>query len=104
MNLKMIKLNNLQYNANRDPAVYRRPVNTDFRLQALLGGSGQAKAKFVVDGHALCEETISLPGAFDCHFRFESAGTRLGELIIENNGSNVKHPIRVDVLEHAPIG
>ena len=34
--VKVVKLNNLQYNANRDPEVYRRCIKEPFRLQALL--------------------------------------------------------------------
>jgi hypothetical protein len=105
MNLvKLLKLNNLQYNANRDPAFYRRPVNEEFRLQVMLGGSGEAKARFSVEGQALCEETIALPGTFDCRFRFATAGTRVAVLAIESASGAYRDNIRIDVLEHAPIG
>jgi hypothetical protein len=102
--VKMIKLNNLQYNANRDPAFYRRPVNEEFRLQALLNGTGQAKARFAVGDGVLCESTIQLPGSFDCRFSYDTAGTRLGVLTIDAAGGEFRETIRIDVLEHAPIG
>lgn len=105
MNLvKLLKLNNLQYNANRDPAFYRRPVNEEFRLQVMLNGSGEAKARFSVGGNALCEDTVTLPGTFDCRFRFDTAGTRVGVLAIDGATGAYHDTIRIDVLEHAPIG
>ncbi len=105
MNLvKLLKLNNLQYNANRDPAFYRRSINEEFRLQVMLSGSGEAKARFSVGGNALCEDTVTLPGTFDCRFRFDTAGTRVGVLAIDGAAGAFHDTIRIDVLEHAPIG
>ena len=76
----MIKLNNLQYHPNRDPEFYRRTPGKEFRLQVFLGGSGNAQARFESDGETLCESKVSLPGAFDCRFRFDSPGTRIATL------------------------
>jgi hypothetical protein len=102
--VKLIKLNNLQYNANRDPAFYRRPVNEEFRLQAMLNGSGEAKAMFTVEGETLCESTIDLPGTFDCKFSYDTAGTRIGVLTIDGAAEQFRETVRIDVLKHAPIG
>lgn len=102
--VKLIKLNNLQYNPNRDPQVYRRAVNSDFRLQALLNGNGSATAKFVVDGETKCEGSVSLPGTFECKFAYPTSGTRIGTLTIEGNGESVNKDIRIDVDEHDWIG
>lgn len=102
--VKLVKLNNLQYNTNRDPEVYRRSVNEPFRLQALLDGSGAAKARFEVDGEAVCEKSIALPGTFDCSVRFPSAGIRLGTLVVEGGGETVTLNLRLDVMEHAWVG
>lgn len=102
--VKLIKLNNLQYNANRDPAFYRRPVNEAFRLQAMLNGTGQAKARFTVGSETLCESTITLPGTFDCSFSYGTAGTRVGVLTIDGPAEQYRSNIRIDVLEHAPVG
>lgn len=102
--VKLVKLNNLQYNPNRDPAFYRRAVQEEFRLQALLAGSGQAKATFTVGDQILCQSTVPLPGTFDCKFSYDSAGTRLGTLNIDSGSEQFKQAIRIDVLEHAPIG
>jgi hypothetical protein len=102
--LKMIKLNNLQYNPNRDPQVYRRSVNKDFRLQALLNGSGTASAKLEVDGKVVCDGSVNLPGTFECKFSYDTAGTRIGTLTIEGNGESVNEELRFDVMEHDWIG
>lgn len=102
--VKLVKLNNLQYNVNRDPNAYRRSVNKDFRLQALLDGTGTAKGVFTIDGEKKCESTVTLPGTFECKFKFPKAGTRMGELTIEGNGQTYTQNIRIDVTEHDWIG
>ena len=102
--VKLIKLNNLQYNANRDPQFYRRLPEEEFRIQALLGGSGTARGSFVVDGKPLCESDVRLPGSFDCRVRFDSPGVRVGTLTIEANGETFRQDLRLDVLERPWIG
>lgn len=102
--VKVVKLNNLQYNANRDPEVYRRCIKEPFRLQALLDGAGTAKARFEVDGKTICEKSVSLPGTFDCEVSFDSAGIRLGMLTVDGNGESHAQNLRLDVLDHAWIG
>ncbi|OOG23815.1 hypothetical protein B1C78_09785 [Thioalkalivibrio denitrificans] len=102
--VKLIKLNNLQYNVNRDPEAYRRPVNEEFRLQVLLNGSGTAKARFVGEGETLGETNVNLPGTFECRFSYDTPGTRVGTLIIEGNDQTFRQDIRIDVTEHAWVG
>lgn len=102
--VKLVKLNNLQYNVNRDPNVYRRPVNKDFRLQALLDGRGTAKCLFTVNGETKGETTVNLPGTFECTFNYPKAGSYVGKLSIEGNGETYHQDIRIDVVEHAWIG
>ena len=102
--LKLVKLNNLQYNPNRDPNVYRRSVNKEFRLQAILDGTGSAKGIFLIDGKPRCESAINLPGTFECKFKFPKAGTHVGELVIEGNGETYHQNIRIDVTEYDWIG
>lgn len=102
--VKLVKLNNLQYNANRDPNVYRRPVNQAFRLQALLGGQGSAKCSFTVDGESKCDATVNLPGTFECKFSYKTPGSYVGKLSIEGSGETYSQDIRIDVVEHAWIG
>ena len=64
--VRQIKLNNLQYNALRDPAVYRRCANEPFRIQALLAGAGEAKCALSDQaGKVIVEKCVTLPGVFD---------------------------------------
>ena len=102
--VKMIRVNNLQYNANRDPQVYRRPVGENFRIQAWLEGSGSAKVQFAVGGEVKCESSVSLPGKFDCQVSFDEAGTVLGALTVEAGGETVSETIRLDVEKYAKVG
>ena len=102
--VKLVKVNNLQYNANRDPEFYRRTPNQEFRIQALLGDTGTAKGRFEVDGKILGESTISLPGTFESRCSFSTPGTRIGRLTIEGNGETYRQDIRLDVLEHEWVG
>lgn len=102
--VKLVKLNNLQYNSNRDPEVYRRAVNEPFRLQALLEGTGTARARFEVDSKTVCEKSLALPATFDCSVSFPSAGIRLGTLTVEAGGETVEQTLRLDVMAHAWVG
>ena len=102
--VKLVKVNNLQYNLNRDPEVYRRVTKENFRIQALLDGNGTATAKLEVEGKACCEKSVSLPGRFDCEVAFDTAGIRLGTLTVEGNGETFTQVIRLDVLDHAWVG
>ena len=40
--IKLIKINNLQYNALRDPQVYRRVAGESFRIQVAVAGVGES--------------------------------------------------------------
>jgi hypothetical protein len=102
--VKMIKLNNLQYNINHDVEVYRRPTNKEFKLQVLLNGSGTASARLEAEGQTLGEGSVSLPGTFECKFAFDTPGTRIATLTIEGDGQNVRQDLRLDVVEHEWIG
>lgn len=102
--VKLVKLNNLEYNPNRDPNVYRRPINKEFRLQALLDGKGDAQCSFSLDGKEICQDTVSLPATFECKFSQKSAGSYLGKLSIKGNGETYDQDLRIDVTEHEWIG
>lgn len=97
--IKQIKLNNLEYNANRDPQVYRRSKNKPFDLKVLLTGTGSAKVSLSLGNETVSEETVSLPGAFSANPSFDSAGTRVGTLTVEKNNEKIDAYIRFDVLE-----
>jgi hypothetical protein len=99
--VKMVKLNNLQYNPNRDPQVYRRCVGEPFRIQALLEGEGLARVTLSArDGSRLGEAKVGLPGTFVQELRFPAAGTRVVTLSAEGDGQTFSQELRLDVLEH----
>ena len=102
--IKQIKLNGLIYNFNRDPAVYRRVKNQAFDLKVDLQGNGQVTAKLLVEGNTLAEQQVNLPGSFVANPSFETAGTRVGTILLEE-GANIQQAyVRFDVLEHAWVG
>jgi len=98
--VKLIKLNNLQYNANRDPQVYRSIPRKPFRIQVSLGGNGNARAKVEVDGKTPCNQSVDLPGTFSCDVAFDSPGVRVATLFVESAGEFFTQDIRLDVMEH----
>jgi hypothetical protein len=102
--VKLVKLNNLQYNANRDPQVYRRVPKKPFRIQALLDGSGKARAKLEVEGKMPCNQSIDLPGTFTCEVAFDTPGVHVATLVVEGAGESYKQDIRLDVMPHEWIG
>ncbi|NIR59473.1 MAG: hypothetical protein GWO02_08095 [Gammaproteobacteria bacterium] len=102
--VKMIKLNNLQYNANRDPQFYRRLPNEEFRLQVFLEGRGQARARLEAEDRTLCDAQIELPGVLDCRFAFDTAGVRIGTLTVEGEGETHRQDLRLDVIAEAWVG
>jgi hypothetical protein len=101
--IKMIRVNNLQYNPNRDPQVYRRLPNEDFRIEADLQGSGTAQVTFEADGKTETQ-SINLPGKFDASVSFDSPASRVGTLTVDINGEVSSSYIRLDVMDHAWIG
>ena len=102
--VKQIKLNNLEYNMNRDPQVYRKVVNKAFDLQVKLAGSGTASVSLNVGNETLANEEVSLPGTFNAHPAFDSAGSRVGTITVNQNGETFSSYVRFDVMDHAWIG
>ncbi len=102
--IKMVKLNNLQYNANRDPEVYRRVAGRPFRIQAMLEGSGTARVTVTCEGKTLKEASIPLPGMFSCEISFRDAGVRIATLTAEAGGQGESRDILLDTEAHAKVG
>ncbi len=103
--LKYIKINGLQYNPQRDPAVYRRSVNQPFNIQALLEGSGEARCTLADErGKALAEKTVALPGTFAHEITFAAAGSRIVTLTCAGAGQEFTRDLRLDVMAHDWIG
>jgi hypothetical protein len=103
--VKQVRLNNLQYNANRDPQVYRRTVNEAFRIQAMIDGSGAAKVTLTdVEGKTIASASVDAPGTFSHEMRYPSAGTRIVTLEASRGSETFRQDLRLDVLDHAWIG
>ncbi len=102
--VKMVKLNNLQYNANRDPQVYRRVVGHPFRIQAMLDGQGTAKVTLTCEGKTLKESNIELPGMFSYALTFKDAGVRVATLTVSSDGQSESHELLLDTEAHAKVG
>ena len=102
--IKQIKLNNLEYNSNRDPQVYRSTVNKPFDLLVKLQGSGSVPVTLTVAGETLAEGNVTLPGDFTATPSFGSAGSRVGTITVTKDGENFIQYVRFDVMEHAWIG
>lgn len=102
--VKQVRLNNLEYNPNRDPEVYRRVPDKPFRIQALLGGSGEAHATVEVDGITRCEQNLKTPGTFSCEIQFDTPGVRVAMLLVKSNGETFQQSLRLDVVPHEWIG
>lgn len=103
--LKMIKINNVQYNANRDPQVYRRVVNEPFRIQAVLDGSGTARCQLIdASGKVVADKSLPLPGTFTHELSYSAPGVHVMRLKAEAGGQSAETDIRLDVLEHHWIG
>jgi len=98
--VRLLKLNGLQYNANRDPQAYRRTVGETFRVQALLDGDGEARCTVSDEGgRPLAERTESRPGTFTAELRFDRPGSRLVTLKVEGGGETYVRTLRLDVLD-----
>jgi len=102
--IKQVKLNQLEYNSNRDPQVYRKVINKPFDLNVRLAGSGSVKVALTVAGETLSESDVSLPGAFTANPSFDSAGTRLGTVTVSKDDESFSTHVRFDVMEHDWIG
>lgn len=100
--VRMVKLNGLQYNANRDPQVYRRAAGEAFRLEALLDGAGEAECT-VSDEHGgvLAEARVARPGRFVCALKFDRPGSRLVTLRVSAGESEFAQTLRLDALAPA---
>lgn len=103
--LRMVKLNGLQYNANRDPAAYRRVAGQAFHLEAWLDGRGEARCSVLDErGLSLAAQSVPRPGRFSCELRFERAGSRVVTLLVESGGEKLSQALRLDVMTQAWIG
>ncbi len=100
--MKMIKINKLQYNPNRDPQVYRRMVNESFRIEVVFGSSGTVRCALRdAKNRVIAEKAVAAPGTFIHELSFPTPGTRLVTLLVEGNGQQSSRDLRLDVM--APV-
>lgn len=100
--VRMVKVNGLQYNANRDPQAYRREAGAPFRLEALLEGTGEAQCTVSDErGGVLAEARVPRPGRFSCQLKFDRPGTRLVTLRVDAGESRFAQTLRLDSLAPA---
>ncbi|HUJ86366.1 MAG TPA: hypothetical protein VLX30_05890 [Burkholderiales bacterium] len=103
--VRMVKLNGLQYNANRDPQAYRRAQGEAFQLEALLEGAGEAQCSVSDErGGALAQASVARPGRFACELKFDRPGSRLVTLRVRAGESEFAQTLRLDVMAHAWVG
>jgi hypothetical protein len=100
--VRMVKLNGLQYNANRDPQAYRRTAGEAFRIEALLEGTGPAQCTVSDErGGALAQASVARPGRFSCELKFDRPGSRLVTLRVRAGESEFAQTLRLDTLAPA---
>jgi hypothetical protein len=103
--LRMVKVNGLQYNPNRDPQPYRRTVNEPFRIEAMVAGGGPMRCRLTdQQGAIIVEKTVDAPGTFYHELSFAAPGVRLVTLEVESAGESFAQNLRLDVLDHAWVG
>lgn len=105
MLVRYVKLNNLQYNANRDPQVYRRVAGEPFRIQAFLAGKGSAQCTLrEASGAAIEAREVAPPGPFDVEVAYKEPGQHVVTLEVTRGSERFTQDLRLDVLEHAWVG
>jgi hypothetical protein len=103
--VKLVKLNRLAYNPNRDPQVYRRCPGQPFHIEALLDGNGRARCRLTDErGALLAEADVALPGTFAHELVYAEPGVRIVTLTCEGEGQRFSQDLRLDVLAHAWVG
>lgn len=100
--VKMVRLNGLEYNVNRDPEVYRRGVGEDFALQLWLGGLGDARVTLsIADGTVLHDVKVPRGRSSTLHVRFDTPGSRVATLEISAGAERHVQDLRLDVVAPA---
>jgi hypothetical protein len=103
--VRLVRLNGLQFNANRDPQVYRRAVGEPFRIQALLdAGAGVRCTLRDARGQVIAAADVPAGGTFSHDLRFDAPGVHVVTLVAERDGRSFSQDLRLDVLAHAWVG
>jgi hypothetical protein len=103
--VKLVRLNGLQFNANRDPQVYRRVVGEAFRIQALLGAGAAVRCTLSdATGRVIASAEVPGGGTFTHDVKFDAPGVHVITLAAARGGDSLTQDLRLDVLEHAWLG
>jgi hypothetical protein len=103
--IKLIKINNLQYNALRDPQVYRRVPGEPFRIQVAVAGAGESAVTLADEkGATLVEGQVQAPGIFSHELAFAKPGVRIVTVTARQTGRSESVDLRLDVMAHAWVG
>jgi hypothetical protein len=100
--VRMVRLNGLEYNANRDPQAYRRATGEDFAVQVWLEGTGPAHVTLTAaDGRVL--QDVKGPRGRPCtlRLRFDAPGSRLVTLHVTAGADRYVQDLRLDVMAPA---
>jgi hypothetical protein len=103
--IKFIKINNLQYNALRDPQVYRRVTGEPFRIQVVVEGSGAVRITLADERNApLVQGEVQAPGTFSHELAFAKSGVRIITITAQHADRSESRDVRLDIMAHAWIG
>ncbi len=103
--IKFIKINNLQYNALRDPQVYRRVAGEPFRIQVVVEGTGSVHVTLADEkGALLAEGDVQPPGTFSHELAFAKPGVRIVNITAQQADRSESLNMRLDVMAHAWVG
>jgi hypothetical protein len=101
--IKYVRLNGLQYNANRDPQAYRRAVGAPFRIEARLGADARCTLRDA-QGEIFATAEVPADGTFAHALSFDQPGVHVVTLTAERGGESIAQDLRLDVLAHAWAG
>jgi hypothetical protein len=103
--VKLVRLNRLEFNPNRDPQAYRRTVGEPFRIQAIVDASAAVRCTLRdARGQVIAAAEVPPGGTFTHELRFDRAGVHVVTLLAERGTESFVQDLRLDVLEHAWIG
>ena len=103
--VRLVRLNGLQYNANRDPQAYRRVAGEPFRIEALIEDGAPARCTLRdVSGKVVVSADVSGGATFAHELRFDAPGVHVVTLAVERGSEQFAQDLRLDVLAHAWVG
>jgi len=103
--VRLVRLNGLQYNANRDPQAYRRVAGAPFRIEALIEDGAPVRCTLRdATGKAIVADDVSGGATFAHDLRFDAPGAYVVTLDVERGSERFAQDLRLDVLAHAWVG